>query len=184
MNTVQPIKDPKQLQNIRMAIKKGPYGKRDLFLFDLACNTGMRISDLLPLKVKDVKDKSHITIHEQKTGKRNEFYISHIYKHIDKYIKGMEPEAYLFAAPRSGKPIDRHRFYRILREAVEYCGYDITIGCHSTRKTFGYNHYQAGTPLEKIQKLFNHSSAAVTFRYIGMEREDLDNIVGNITIGF
>ena len=48
---------------------------RDLFLFSLGINTGLRVSDLVPLKVKDVKGKVHLTITEKKRGTQT-FYNS------------------------------------------------------------------------------------------------------------
>lgn len=44
---------------------------RDLFLFNLVINTGLRVSDLVPLKVKDVKGKVHLVITEKKLGNPN-----------------------------------------------------------------------------------------------------------------
>ena len=44
-------------------------GYRDYMLLVLGINTGLRISDILKLKVSDVKDLSYIKMHEQKTGK-------------------------------------------------------------------------------------------------------------------
>jgi len=50
------------------------------------------------------------------------------------------------------------------------------IGCHTLRKTFGYHARMRGTPIEKLQKIFNHSSPSITMRYIGITQEELDNV--------
>jgi len=53
----------------------------------LGINTGLRISDMLPLKVIDIKDKSHIIIKEKKTGKVKRFKInSSLHGEITEYI--------------------------------------------------------------------------------------------------
>ena len=50
------------------------------------------------------------------------------------------------------------------------------IGTHTLRKTFGYHAYKAGTDLAIIQQMVNHSSPAVTPRYLGISRDDRDAV--------
>ena len=56
MEFVQPIRDKKQIEAIKRHLKGNEYGLRDLCLFTLGINSGLRISDLLKLKVGDVVD--------------------------------------------------------------------------------------------------------------------------------
>ena len=46
------------------------------------------------------------------------------------------------------------------------------FGTHSMRKTFGYHHYKKYKDVAMLQKIFNHSSPAVTLTYIGIEQEE------------
>ena len=71
MNIVQPIRDLEKIEEIKSILLKKNY--RDYFMFVFGINTGLRISDILSLKVRDVKDKSHIIIKEKKTKKINAF---------------------------------------------------------------------------------------------------------------
>jgi integrase len=58
------------------------------------------------------------------------------------------------------------------------------IGTHSLRKTFGYHVYQkTGGNLGLVQKLLNHSSGADTLRYIGIDREEMDNTYLELNLG-
>ncbi len=50
------------------------------------------------------------------------------------------------------------------------------IGTHTLRKTFGYHAYKMGMDLSVIQKLLNHASPSITLSYIGITRDDLDNV--------
>ena len=50
------------------------------------------------------------------------------------------------------------------------------------RKTFGYHAYKKGMDITVIQKLLNHSSTAVTLSYIGITRDDLDNVYLNLNL--
>ena len=71
MNTAQPLKSKREIK----AIKNALHG-RDRLFFILAINTGLRVSDLLRLKVGDVRGKTTITLREQKTGKAKQFRLN------------------------------------------------------------------------------------------------------------
>ncbi len=85
MQYVQPIRDKKKIEEIKAILKEN--GTRDLLLFSMGINTGLRISDLLNLKVIDVKGKSHVEIKEQKTGKLKRFpLLGNLQLLIDEYV--------------------------------------------------------------------------------------------------
>src|SRR5690554_3555776 len=85
MNKVEPIRDKNKIKDIKNILKKK--NDRNYMLFVLGINTGLRIGDLLKLKVKDVKNKSHIIIKEQKTSKFKQFLInSNLRAELNKYI--------------------------------------------------------------------------------------------------
>ena len=177
MNLVKPIKCKNQLQEIKQALSIGVHGKRDLFMFELGINTGMRISDILCLRVRDVRGVTHIKVKEKKTRKSNEFavnaYLSDV---INNYTNGMDSDELLFKSRKGDKAITRVQAHHILKKASEYCGLKIEIGCHSLRKSFGYHFYHSvNGDIVKLMKIFNHSSQEVTLRYIGIEREDIDD---------
>ena len=71
MNEVQAIKDKRHIA----AIKRALHG-RDLLLFTIGINVGLRISDLLALKVGDLRDQDAVTITEGKTQKRRTFTLN------------------------------------------------------------------------------------------------------------
>jgi len=71
MKYVQPIRDLKKIEELKVIFHKQNY--RNFFLFLFGINTGLRISDILKMKVSDVRDRTHITIQEQKTGKEVSF---------------------------------------------------------------------------------------------------------------
>ena len=66
MQLVQPIRDKQKIEEIKSVLKEN--GTRDLLLFSMGINIGLRISDLLKLKIADVRNKSHVEIKEQKIG--------------------------------------------------------------------------------------------------------------------
>lgn len=177
MRYVEPIREKDWLHEFLEHFKKN--NMRDYVLFMVGIHTGLRISDILPLKKKDVLG-THIALFEKKTGKQKRFIISpELRKVLDVYIKDLKNQDYLFRSQKktdTGKvrPIDRTRAYRILTEAAEAIGYPEPIGTHSMRKTFGYNFYEKYKEVASLMKIFNHSKETTTLFYIGVGQDDLD----------
>lgn len=79
MELVEPIRDIRKIEKMKKYLKAKSL--RDYCLFVLGINSGLRVSDLLNLKVGDVEDengklKDRIRLTEQKTGKHKDFPIS------------------------------------------------------------------------------------------------------------
>ncbi|SHJ45560.1 Phage integrase family protein [Clostridium cavendishii DSM 21758] len=178
MDFVQPIRDRDKIQEMKNELLK--LGYRNYMLFNLGINTGLRVSDILNLRVIDVKDKTHILIKEQKTGKTKRFLInSNLKIDLDRYINNMEDYEYLFASKKGyNTPITRVQAYRILNQAATKCKLK-EVGTHTMRKTFGYFHYKQYKDVAILQDIFNHSAPSVTLRYIGITDDIKDKTIEN-----
>lgn len=177
---VQPIRTPEKVQDVMDALKKSDM--RGYILFLTGIHTGLRISDLLTLKVRDVRDRDSIVIVEKKTGKERRFPIhKELKKALKEYISGKEDYEYLFRS-RQGKnsPISRMRAYQIIKAVTNKLGIE-NIGTHSMRKTFGYFLYQQTKNLVAIKEIFNHSDISHTLRYIGVAQETQDKLMCELT---
>lgn len=177
MNVVQPIRDYEQLEALKRVLNQK--NERDYLLLMLGLYTALRISDILRIRVEDIK-KDYLTIREKKTSKLRRIYLHHeLKKALNSYIQDKEPYEYLIKS-REGlnKPITRARAYDILKEAGKEVGID-SIGTHSLRKTFGYWAYKDTKDVAALQKLFNHSSPEETLRYIGIEQDNVDLLIKN-----
>lgn len=182
MKLVQPIRDREVIQEVKDILIKNGY--RDLLLFIAGINTGLRISDLLTLKVADVRDKNHIVIKEQKTGKSKRFLINGSFKQsLQCYINSMSDNEYLFQS-RNGenKTLTRMQAYRIINDACKQVGIKDQIGTHTLRKTFGYHHYQQYKDVAILQDIFNHSAPSVTLRYIGINDDMKDKTMQDFAL--
>jgi integrase len=171
MEVVEPIRNKKQIESLKKYLRG--QNIRDYLLFVLGINSGLRISDLLTITVKDVQEQDRISIREQKTGKMKDFPLSdNCKKAIHEYLKttGITTGA-LFISRKGGKPITRVQAYRILNEGAKTIGITDSIGTHTLR-----NAYINGTDITRIQKLLNHSTPSVTLSYIGITKEELDNV--------
>ncbi len=181
MEIVQPIRDLKQIETIKKLLKQ--QNMRDYCLFVLGINSGLRISDLLKLKISDVcersKVKDRIRLRESKTNKFKDFPISESAKSaLREYLKTrpINENEPLFISRKNKGFLLRQQAYRILNDVAKSVGITDQIGTHTLRKTFGYHAYQNGYDIAIIQKLFNHSSPSITLRYIGITQEQMDDV--------
>lgn len=180
MNFVQPIRDPNKIKEIQEFLLEK--SERNYMLFVFGINTGLRISDILKIRVKDVKGH-YISLREEKTGKQKRLRITpNLKRELDKYTNTMSDDDYLFQSRKGkNKPIQRNAAYNILREAAEEVGLN-EIGTHTLRKTFGYHFYYQTKDVAMLQEIFNHSSPSVTLRYIGVNQDAMDNAMKRFKI--
>lgn len=174
MNTVQPIRKQELIEEIKFFLRER--SERDYFMFVIGINIGLRITDMLHFRVKDVRGKEEVPIREGKTGKEKLIPINAtLQRAIAEYTKDMHPNDYLFPSRQRDsnnlvKPITRERAYQILRQAADHFKLE-RIGCHSMRKTYGYFLYEKTKDVALLMYIFNHSTEAITMRYIGKNQE-------------
>lgn len=171
MGTVEPIREIKDIRRIEKYLAK--QSERNLLLFTLGINCGLRISDILSLNIEDVRNKNFIQVTEKKTGKFKKFPINAKLKPMFvKFTKGKANDEPLFMSCQ-GNRMERTAAYRIINKACKSIGIEGLIGTHTLRKTFGYHHYQKFKDVVLLQKIFNHSTPEVTLRYIGIEQDEI-----------
>ncbi len=165
---------------IRKLAKDGNY-KMSL-LIALGCFTGLRISDILALRWKQILHVSEFTITEKKTGKQRTLRLNpQLQRHIAECYEQINPIG--TSAPilvsQKGTIFTIQRINVMLKEIKRR--YHLRVGnfsCHSLRKTFGRQVYtmsgdSAELALVKLMELFNHSSIAITKRYLGLRQEEI-----------
>ena len=183
MNYTHPIRNLDDIQKLKLKLME--YNYMYYFLFVLGINSNLRISDLLRLRVKDVRNVSHIEIKEKKTGKQKMFKISpELELEINKYTHAMNADSYLFPSPHKGKKgsITRDTAFKVLNKAAKAIGMTQSVSPHSLRKSFAFHLYLKTKDVVLVMKLLNHSSPSVTLRYIGIEQEQLDDVTVNFSL--
>jgi site-specific recombinase XerD len=174
---VEPIRDIKKIKKMKAYLLK--HNERDYLMFVLGINSGLRISDLLHLNVTDVAGKDSIVVREKKTGKTKQFALSDTCKKaIAEYLEHTDvTEGALFASRKGGEAITRMQAWRVINEAAQAAGVTENVGTHTMRKTFGYHALRQGVDIAYLMQCFNHSSAAITKRYIGITQDELNDKV-------
>ena len=172
MNIVEPIKSRLELKKVEDILAQT--NERDLLMFVMGTNSGLRISDILSFDIKDVRDKEFITVTEKKTGKRKVFPVNYKLKAlIENFVQNRADDEPLFKS-RYGNRLDRTNAYRTINSACNQAGIKSKIGTHTLRKTFGYHHYKKFKDIAILQKIFNHYSESTTLRYIGIEQDEIN----------
>lgn len=172
MSTVEPIRNIEDIRKLEEYFANNSL--RDLLLFTVGINSGLRISDIINLNVGDVKNKTHIQIVEKKTGKTKKFPINaKLMPMFEKFTRNKSLDNALFETKFHNR-MDRFTAYKIIKTASKNAGLKEKVGTHTMRKTFGYHHYKKYKDIALLQKIFNHSSPQITLRYIGIEQDWID----------
>jgi len=184
MQEVEAVKTDEQRQQVEahLAAQETIYAD----IWKVGVNTALRISDLLSLTMDDVRrldvEQPSLQIKEQKTGKHRKVVINQSALFVMQRRLADHPDhAWLFqsdAANRNRreppKPINRRSVSRVFERVGQKVAPKVALGTHSMRKTRGYAMHKAGRSIESIAKVLNHSSPAVTMRYIGLVQQDID----------
>ena len=151
-------------------------------LVALGCFTGLRISDILTLRWNQILGVDEFTIIEKKTGKQRTLRLNpQLQKHIQEsyeHIKTIGVKAPILVSQK-GTTFTIQAINRKLKDIKKQYKVKIkNFSCHSLRKTFGRQVYNMNSEnselaLVKLMELFNHSSVAITKRYLGLRQEEI-----------
>lgn len=145
----------------------------------LEANLGIRISDIAKkLRLCDIiKDgtRYRLDITEQKTGKKRTFTVQNdLYNYIAQYCIDHNIKSHEWIVPLTERAIQKQ-----LKIVTDYLGLE-NIGTQSFRKYFATNAYTgSGFNIILVQLLLQHSSPAITRRYIGISDEQVEEALKN-----
>ena len=148
----------------------------------LEANLGIRISDILALTPKSVirdGNRYRLNIAEIKTKKKRPFTVpEEVYAFIKNYCERYDilPGERLF-------PFTERNVQNYLAKVADYLGYE-NIGTHSFRKFFATDILEKNNyNIVLVQQLLQHSSPAITQRYIGISSAEMENALkGHIAL--
>jgi len=183
MAATEPIRNKNQLRQLaEHFLKRGQL--RNYVLVVLGVHTALRISDLLRLKWDDVFDfetnevRKFVSVTEKKTRKEKIIALNAAAVNALSVfaVRHSRPGRFLLENPRTRQAISRVQAYRLIRAASEVLRFPARLSCHSLRKTFGYHAWKEGISPAVIMEIYNHSSLAVTRRYLGVTQDDKNEV--------
>ncbi len=183
--TVDPLKKKKDILAIKEILEDRP---RDFALFTVGINTGLRGSDLLRLKFKDVltPEETIVTalqVKERKTGNHRRIILCakarRALKHLLPEDGDIDFDDYIFPSRKRDEDgetrrITIQRLHQLINQWCKEAGVKGHFGSHTLRKTYGYQHFKRGAGIGLLMRIFGHSSPGVTMRYIGTLQEEID----------
>lgn len=139
----------------------------------VAINTGLRIGDILKLRFEDFNGSELILI-EGKTKKRRIIALNDRLKESFNRFNGT---GFIFVSQK-GTVYARQSINRMLKKHFD--SKSINVSSHSLRKSFGRRVYENNNESEKalmkLSELFNHSTLAITRKYLGLRQEELNEV--------
>ena len=160
-----------------------PVGIRDAAMLELLYAAGLRVSELVKLKIQDVNlEAGFVRIFGKGSKERIVPIGSHAREKINTYLKTARSRRlthrsspYLFIA-RAGKPMTRQGFWKLLRRYALIAGLTKKITPHSLRHSFASHLLEGGADLRAVQIMLGHVDISTTQIYTHVTREHLKKL--------
>jgi len=160
-----------------------PTGVRDAAMIELLYASGLRVSELINLKLQDINLEAGFVRIFGKGSKERIVPIGLFAKEkIDEYLKTSRPlllkniaSRYLFVA-RAGRPMTRQGFWKLLKRHTQKAGFIKKITPHSLRHSFASHLLEGGADLRAVQVMLGHVDISTTQIYTHVAREHLKNM--------
>jgi integrase/recombinase XerD len=156
---------------------------RDKALLEFAYAAGVRVSELIGLKVRDVDLQEGLAAVFGKGAKERLVPVGRsALRALEVYLREIRPrllrdgsEGTLFLSAR-GRPLSRMGVWKILRRQVRRAGIEKRVSPHTLRHSFATHLLEGGADLAAVQEMLGHADIATTQVYTHVEREYLRQV--------
>lgn len=189
-----PIKDTNILHEVQDTLLNNfRYGRRNYTIFQVGKATLLRVSDVLALRRNEIFDndgtiKKNAYIRDQKTNKPNILYLKPVKQDLLDYYAWLQENniqsEWLFpSTTHQDRHITEKQFYKIMAKTGDLLGINY-LGTHTMRKTGAYRVYvQTNYNIGLVMSLLNHSSEAMTLRYLGLDQISREKLLDEVDFG-
>ena len=163
-----------------------PESQRNKAIIEVLYGCGLRVSELINLKMSRIYEKEEFIIVEGKGDKQRLVPISRTALHeIEKYKKDRMllsvkkgDEDILFLNRRGGR-LSRVMIFYVIRNQCEICGIHKKISPHTLRHSFATHLLEGGANLRAIQQMLGHESITTTEIYVHLDKEFIKSEILN-----
>lgn len=136
-------------------------------------SAGLRVSELVHLKITDIDSDRMMIRVEQGKGNKDRYTIlsPRLLPQLRDYWRKHHPSSWLFPGQKPGRPLTRKSASRVFDAAKEKAGIHKVGGIHSLRHAFATHLLEAGVDARTIQILMGHKSVISTMRYLQVTRK-------------
>jgi integrase/recombinase XerD len=156
-----------------------PRGVRDAAMIHLMYASGLRVSELVSLKVADLDTRAGLVSALGKGGKRRLVPVGETaLEHVEAYLRDVRPtvaepgDPTLFVSPRGG-PLTREGFWKLLKRYALAAGIGVSLSPHKLRHSFATHLLRNGADLRAVQAMLGHADLATTEIYTHVAQEHL-----------
>jgi len=148
-------------------------------IFSLIYSSGLRISEAVKIKIKDINSKDmRIFIRDGKGGKDRYTILSKTtLKILKEYWKVYRPTEWLFPNRYSRKPMNRRSINRVFIQIKNNIRINNAVTVHTLRHSFATHLLEGGVDIRKIQVLLGHSSIRSTLIYLHISKREMQKVV-------
>lgn len=158
-------------------------GQRDAAMLELLYAAGLRVSELLQLKIQDINLEAGFVRVFGKGSKERIVPIGNFAREkVRDYLTYGRPfllktyqSRYLFVA-RAGKPMTRQGFWKLVKQYASKAGLHKKITPHSFRHSFASHLLEAGADLRSVQLMLGHVDISTTQIYTHVAKEQLQKL--------
>ena len=153
--------------------------KKSRLMISLMYAAGMRVSEVVSLKIDDLDFDDNIGHIRQAKGKKDRIFNipKFLFLRLKKYSEKQKSlgENYLFVG-RNKKRMSSRNLQKIVKLAAKKAGIKKDVHCHTLRHSFATHLLEDGTDIRFIQQLLGHSSISTTELYTHVSSESLKKI--------
>lgn len=160
-----------------------PLGARDQAMFELLYATGLRVSELVRLQTHEVNFQGNYVIVKGKGSKvRAVPFGNYAREKLNAFMSGARPRLlkgkvspYIFTN-RSGKPLSRQGFWKLIRRYALVAGIDKRVTPHTLRHSFATHLLEGGADLRSVQTMLGHADISTTQIYTHVDGARLKKV--------
>jgi len=168
--TVMTVEETERL--LMQPVADTPKGLRDRAMLELLYATGIRVTELVSLRVGDVDLKTSLldcrdNDRERKIpfgGKAREAIVDYLSEGREKLLNGEKSD--ILFTNCNGKPMSRQGFWKLLKSYGQKAGIERDITPHTLRHSFAVHLIENGADIKSVQEMLGHSDISTTQVYV------------------
>ncbi len=159
-----------------------PKGMRDKAMLELLYATGIRVSELISLRLSDVNQKMGYIICRDGNKERMIPYGNQAKQAVAKYLQGgrhallQDDETDILFVNCSGQPMSRQGFWKLIKNYARQAGIQTEITPHTLRHSFAAHLVENGADLRSVQEMLGHSDISTTQIYATLTQNHLREV--------
>ena len=155
---------------------------RDKAMLELLYATGIRVTELISLKVSDVNLPMHFIMCRDPHKERMIPFGTQAHDALERYLGGVRAEmvedksSEILFANCSGKPMSRQGFWKLIKFYAKKAGITADITPHTLRHSFAAHLVENGADLKSVQEMLGHSDISTTQIYANMNHNRIREV--------